>query len=75
MNSLPQPAWAILLAILGVVLTIIGYVYPGSQTAQQAVFQIAAALVSGALGAFAGRASHSDTTTTKTTINAPSTED
>ena len=55
--TLPQPGWAVLLATLGVVVTIVVYLFPGDVTTRQAAFQIASALVTGALGAFAGAAS------------------
>lgn len=58
MANLPQPLWATLLAVLGVVLAIIIYCIPGDVTSRQAGFQIASALVSGALGAFAGHAAN-----------------
>lgn len=51
---MPQPFWAVLLAVLGVVVTIVVYIFPGDVTTRQAAFQIASALVTGALGAFAG---------------------
>ena len=53
---MPQPFWAVLLALLGVVVTIVVYIFPGDVTTRQAAFQIASALVTGALGAFAGAA-------------------
>ena len=57
MSNIPQPFWAIVLAGLGVVVTIVVYTQPGDVTTRQAAFQIASALVTGALGAFAGHAS------------------
>ena len=56
MDKFPQPFWAILLAILGVVLCVVTYLLPRDATAEQASFGIAQALVTGALGAFAGHA-------------------
>jgi uncharacterized membrane protein len=56
MTNAPQPFWAIILAVLGVIVTIVVYLYPGDVTTRQAAFQIGSALVTGALGAFAGHA-------------------
>lgn len=67
----PQPAWATILAFLGVLLAVVVYIYPGTVTAQQAAFQIASALVTGALGAFAGQASASGNKDSNNTINLP----
>ncbi len=56
MKNFPQPGWAVILAGLGVVVALVVYCYPGDVTSKQAGFQVASALVTGALGAFAGRA-------------------
>ena len=56
MKNWPQPAWAVILAALGVVVALVVYCFPGDVTSKQAGFQVASALVTGALGAFAGRA-------------------
>ena len=61
MNNMPQPFWAVILAVLGVALAIVIYVVPGDQTSKQTAFNIAAALVTGSLGAFAGHAQASST--------------
>jgi hypothetical protein len=56
MKDWPQPIWACFLAALGSCLAIAVYIIPGDVTSRQAAFQIASALVTGALGAFAGHA-------------------
>jgi hypothetical protein len=63
MQNVPQPFWAVILAVLGVITTIVVYIHPGDVTTRQAAFQIASSLVTGALGAFAG---HASATTKKT---------
>ena len=62
---LPQPFWAVLLAILGVVLALAVLFHWESSSAAigTAVLSIAGNLVSGALGAFAGHAGSSSTST------------
>ena len=64
MSKFPQPAWAVMLASLGVIVALVVYCYPGDVTSKQAGFQVASALVTGALGAFAGRAEGQSTTQT-----------
>lgn len=70
---IPQPAWAIIIAILGVYCATIGYVCPGTPVSQQAMFNIANSLISGSLGAlFAGHNANSSTSTgPNATINNP----
>lgn len=58
---IPQPAWAVLLATLGVAVAIVGYVYPGDITSRQSMFTVANSLISGALGAFAAHAANTST--------------
>jgi len=53
-QPVPQPAWAVSLAVLGAILAVIGYVFPGDISSRQAMFTVANSLISGALGAFAG---------------------
>ena len=57
MDKLPQPFWAICLAILGVVVAIFALFKPDPENICLAVLAISSNLVSGALGAFAGHAS------------------
>jgi len=72
MMQVPQQSWAILIAVLGVICAIVGYVLPGDVVSRQAMFTIANSLVSGALGAFAGHASAtSNSTGPNATINNP----
>ena len=72
MMQVPQQAWAIAIAILGVICAAIGFVLPGDAVSRQAMFTIANSLVSGALGAFAGHASAtSNSTGPNATINNP----
>lgn len=47
--------------ILGSALACVGYLFPGSDTARQEIFQIASSLVTGALGFFAGHALNKST--------------
>lgn len=54
MSGLPQPFWAVMLAILGTVLAAAVLVHPDPQTISLGVLAVASNLVSGALGAFAG---------------------
>ena len=56
MEKWPQPFWAVYLATLGATLALVIYLNPRAVTAEQAAFQIASGLVTGALGAFAGAA-------------------
>lgn len=56
--TIPQPAWAIVLAFMGVALAACCLFYRSAEnTVTLQVLTIAASLVSGALGAFAGAAS------------------
>jgi hypothetical protein len=57
MDKLPQPFWAICLAILGVVVALFALFKPTPENICLAVLAISSNLVSGALGAFAGHAS------------------
>ncbi len=57
MSNLPNPFWAIILASLGVGLTVAALWHPDPVGISMAVLTIASNLVSGALGAFAGHAS------------------
>jgi len=62
MNDSHQMFWAFVFAIfLSACLASIGYIFSGSADARQEIFQIANALVSGAMGFFAGRASNRPT--------------
>jgi lipid-A-disaccharide synthase-like uncharacterized protein len=54
---MPQPFWAVALAALGVILALSVLFHPDPVAIGTAVLAIASNLVSGALGAFAGRAS------------------
>ena len=56
MNRLPQPFWALMLALLGVVMAVAALFRPSPENICLAVLAIASNLVSGALGAFAGHA-------------------
>lgn len=56
MEKLPQPFWAIVLALLGVILAVSALLRPSPENICLAVLAIASNLVSGALGAFAGHA-------------------
>ena len=58
MNDNREMYWAFVVAIsLGSCLASVGYIFSGTADARQEIFQIANALVSGAMGFFAGRAS------------------
>ena len=57
--NVPQPFWAVLIATLGVVLSLAVLFHNGSADIGTAVLAIASNLVSGALGAFAGHAAAS----------------
>lgn len=54
--TLPQPFWAVILAVLGVVLAIACLFHPTEEKIVLAILAIASNLVSGALGAFVGHA-------------------
>lgn len=74
MAKIPVQVWALVLAFMGVVLAIIVLLVKAEPTISQAVLAIAASLVSGAIGAFAGHAigaAKADVTTGNgpTTIN------
>jgi uncharacterized membrane protein len=70
--ALPPQVWAIIIASLGVLCAIMGYVLPGDVVSRQSMFTIANSLISGALGAFAGHASAtSNSTGPNATINNP----
>jgi uncharacterized membrane protein len=57
-RSINELFWAFVVAlVLASLLASIGYIYPGSDTARHDMFSIASAMVTGALGFFAGRAS------------------
>lgn len=69
--KMPEPIWAVLLAVLGVVLALACLFHPSHENVVLAVLAIASNLVSGALGAFAGHAgSTSNVTAPNSTINA-----
>lgn len=59
LSSIPVQLWAVLLAVLGVVVAIVALFHRTEPTISQAVLAIASNLVSGALGAFAGHAAAS----------------
>jgi len=60
MNDNREMFWAFISAIcLASALASVGYIFAGPTDARQEIFQIANALVSGAMGFFAGRASAS----------------
>jgi len=68
----PQPFWAILLAILGVILALSVLFHPDPVAVGTAVLAIASNLGSGALGAFAGHASETNNSSgPNATINNP----
>ena len=60
--NMPQPAWAVILASLGVIIALAVLFHPDPIGIGTAVLAIASNLVSGALGAFAGHASKPSTT-------------
>lgn len=69
MKNLPQPFFAIVIAFFGVVLAMCVLYHKGGENAvNMGVLGVAAALVSGALGAFAGHAS-ADNKTDVTKVN------
>ena len=55
--KMPSPAWAVILALLGVILALACLFHPTPENVVLAVLAIGSNLVSGALGAFAGHAS------------------
>jgi hypothetical protein len=61
MDKLPQPAWACGLAFMGVVLALAVLFASGPDNIKLAVLAVASALVTGALGAFAGHSGSSQT--------------
>ncbi len=67
----PQPFWAVLLAILGVILALAVLFHPDPISIGTAVLAVSSNLVSGALGAFAGHSSASNSTGPNATINNP----
>ncbi len=70
--KLPEPFWAVLLAILGVIVVLAVLFHPEPVAIGTAVLAIASNLVSGALGAFAGHASSNSTSSgPNATINNP----
>lgn len=70
--TIPQPAWAVMLAILGVILAISCLFHPTPENVVLAVLAIASNLVSGALGAFAGHTSAINSISTpNATLNNP----
>lgn len=71
MSKMPVQVWALVLAFMGVVLAIIVLTIKAEATISQAVLAIAASLVSGAIGAFAGHAAA--TKADVTTGNGPTT--
>ena len=70
--TIPQPAWAVTLAVLGVIVALAVLFHPDPVAVGTAVLAIASNLVSGALGAFAGHASAtSNVSGPNATINNP----
>lgn len=69
MDKLPQPFWAIMLALLGVVVALAALFRPSPENICLAVLAIASNLVSGALGAFAGHAQASASKASPSTAN------
>lgn len=70
MKNLPQPFWAIGLALLGVIVCLACLFRPGpDKTVTMGVLAIASNLVAGALGAFAGHASPAKSDVTA--VNSP----
>lgn len=66
MNRIPQPFWAVLLALLGATLTLAALYHPSPENIALAVLGVGSNLVSGALGAFAGHALASSKTNVTT---------
>jgi hypothetical protein len=56
MSRIPQPFWAVLLALLGAALALAALYRPSPENIALAVLGVGSNLVSGALGAFAGHA-------------------
>lgn len=56
MSRIPQPFWAVLLALLGAGLALAALYHPTPENIALAVLGVGSNLVSGALGAFAGHA-------------------
>lgn len=71
MKDWPQPFWAILLALLGVLVVLCVVFHPMGDSLASMILQIASNLISGALGAFAGHAVATGAKTDVTTGNAP----
>ena len=70
--KLPEPIWAVMLAVLGVSLALAVLFHPDPVSVGTAVLAIASNLVSGALGAFAGHSSSNSTISgPDATINNP----
>ena len=70
--KLPEPFWAVVLAVLGVIVALAVLFHPDPVAVGTAVLAIASNLVSGALGAFAGHTSAtSKSTGPNATINNP----
>lgn len=70
MKNLPQPLWAIVLAFFGVTVALCCLFHANKDNSvTMAVLAVAANLVSGALGAFAGHASANNKTDV-TAVNA-----
>lgn len=70
MSKIPQPFWAIVLAFLGSVIGLCVLYHQGGENAvNMGVLGIAASLISGSLGAFAGHASANNKTDV-TAVNA-----
>ncbi len=70
--KIPEPFWAVILAVLGVIVALAVLFHPDPVAVGTAVLAIASNLVSGALGAFAGHASAtSNSTGPNATINNP----
>ena len=59
--KIPEPFWAVLLAVLGVCLALAVLFHPDPVSVGTSVLAIASNLVSGALGAFAGHSSSNST--------------
>ncbi len=54
--KIPEPAWAVFLAVLGTAVALAVLYSNSDANVKVAVLAVASSLVSGALGAFAGRA-------------------